>query len=282
MRIIVSKYFLFIPILFCFICDINSQNVDLIDLRSTNKATLLGIGTSSLYDTYLSPLKYHGTSVHLLNERMKKKSWFNNKFIAQQIVNFEFAWVKNPAKNSTEYSFKLDYKYGGHYLIMTNNNFRFLAGALWNITGGILYNERNSNNPASAIANSNINLSILTFYKLKNIIFRGQLDSPILGIAFSPHYRQSYYQISLGNSVKVVNFASIHNQRALNAYFTADIPISKITLRIGYLGSFYQTKMQNITTHNYSNNIMIGLASETINLSGNKLKSIKTLNSAFY
>lgn len=251
-------------------------------IASTNNATLIGIGTSNLYDTYLSPLKYTGTSLHIFNERMRKTSWFNNKFTKQQFIDLEITKNDNPARNATQYSVLLGYSLGGHYNLVNTDRFRFSAGALWNISGGVLYNQRNSNNPASARAYSNIQLSAIAFYNWKQITFRGQVDAPIMGILFSPHYGQSYYEISLGNSVNVVNFASLHNQRSLRTYFTADIPISKISLRVGYLGAFYQTKIHNLQTHNYSNSFVIGLVSESINLSGNKLKTNKIIDSSFY
>lgn len=249
---------------------------------SSNRATMIGIGSSNLYDTYLSPLSYRGTSIHLFHERMKKTTWMNGKFDRQQIINLELASTSNPAKNANELLFLLDLNLGGHYNIIRTDRFRLAIGGLWNISGGVLYNLRNGNNPASARAYTNIKASAIAFYNWKTITFRAQIDTPLLGVAFSPHYRQSYYEISLGNSVNVVNFVSIHNQRALNTYITADIPINKIMLRVGYLGSFYQSKMQDIITHNYSNNFVIGIVSESINLSGNKIKSNKIINSAFY
>lgn len=251
-------------------------------VNSTNSATLIGIGNSNLYDTYLSPLKYTGISLRIFNERMRKTSWFNEKFVKQQLIDLEVTKTNNPSGNATQYSVLLGYTLGGHYSLINNSKFRFSAGGLWNITGGVLYNQRNSNNPASARAYSNIHLSAIAFYNWKQVTFRGQIDTPIMGIVFSPHYGQSYYEISLGNSVDVVNFASFHNQRAMRTYFTADIPISKVTLRMGYLGAFYQTKINNLQTHHYSNSFVIGLVSESINLSRNKLKKSKILNSSFY
>nr|WP_297161999.1 DUF3316 domain-containing protein [uncultured Dysgonomonas sp.] len=251
-------------------------------ITSTNSATLIGIGNSNLYDTYLSPLKYKGTSLHIFNERMRKTSWFNNKFTRQQLIDLEITKTDNPAGNATQYSVLLGYSLGGHYNLVKTDKFRLSAGALWNISGGVLYNQRNSNNPASARAYSNIQLSAIAFYNWKQITFRGQLDTPVMGILFSPHYGQSYYEISLGNSVDVLNFASLHNQRGLRTYFTADIPISKISLRVGYLGAYYQTRIHNLQTHNYSNSFVIGLVSESINLSGNKIKTNKIINSSFY
>ncbi|MDR1809252.1 MAG: DUF3316 domain-containing protein, partial [Prevotella sp.] len=44
-----------------------------------NNTTLLGAGSVELYDTYLSPLRYSGTSFRLLNERTKQMHWFDNR-----------------------------------------------------------------------------------------------------------------------------------------------------------------------------------------------------------
>lgn len=274
-----NYYCLIVGFLLCFSLQGQEQK-DL--LKTTNSATLIGIGSASLYDTYLSPLKYKGTSIHLVHERMKHSSWFDNKFTQQQIYNLEFDWADNPAKNSTEYAILLNVKLGGHYKLIEKQNFRFSLGGLWGLTGGILYNQRNSNNPASGKVYTNINLSAIAVYNWKSLTFRGQLDTPLLGMAFSPHYRQSYYEISLRNSLDVLNFVSIHNQRAVDAYFTVDVPVNKVTLRLGYLGSFYQTKLQQIQTHNYTNSIMIGIVSESISFSGKNIRENKNIDSSYY
>lgn len=249
---------------------------------SVNNSTAFGIGTANVYDTYLSPLEYKGLSFRLLNERMKKTSWFNNNFSWQQFIEVEFASVENPAKNAREYSFLAGYSWGGHYNLIQTDKFRFSAGGSWSLNGGVLYNQRNSNNPASARAYTNLNLSAIAFYRWNSVMLRGQLSSPLIGALFSPEYGQSYYEISLGNSVKVINFASLHNQRALRAYLTADIPISKYSIRVGYLGNFYQTKVRNIQTHHYTNSFIIGLVFESINIGGNRIKNNKIIDSSYY
>lgn len=251
-------------------------------IKSTNNATIIGVGNSNLLDTYLSPLKYTGTSIRLMHERMKKSSWFDNKCTQQQLIDLEVSKTRNPYQNADQLSFLLGYTFGGHYNLIKTEKFRFSTGGLWNISGGVLYNQRNSNNPASARAYSNIQLSAIAFYNWKSVTFRGQIDAPIMGVVFSPHYGQSYYEISLGNSVGVVNFASLHNQRALRTYLTADIPVSKVSIRVGYLGSFYQTKIHDLQTHNYSSSFVIGLVRESINLSGNKIRANKSIDSSFY
>ncbi|MDH6355941.1 hypothetical protein M2132_002292 [Dysgonomonas sp. PH5-45] len=260
---------------------LGQEDTVFISKPATNTATLIGVGNSNLYDTYLSILKYKGTSFHLMNERMRQTTWFDGKFTKQQTINLEFAFAENPYGNVNEYWAMLDYSLGGHYNFYKTNKLRLSAGGLWNTAIGVLYNERNSNNPATARAYSNLQLSAIAFYKWNAFTFRWQIDTPIAGILFSPQYGQSYYEISLGNTVNVVNFASLHNQRALRNYISVDVPINKVSLRFGYLGSFYQTKVHGIQTHTYSNSFMIGIVSESINLSGNGIKKSR-VKSSFY
>lgn len=230
----------------------------------TNNTLSVSIGSANMYDTYLSPLEYKGFSIHLMYEQMRRTTWFDYKFYKQQISELDLSKGDNPAKNVSEYWALLSYRIGGHYMVYNTDNFRLGLGGLWDINGGVLYNERNGNNPASARAYSNLNLSVTASYKFKWGAVRWQIDSPFIGILFSPKYGQSYYEISLGNSVGLVNFASYHNQRALHNYISMDIPINKYTIRVGYMGSWYQTKVNEIQTHQYTNSFVIGFPIEGV------------------
>ena len=239
----------------------------------TNNTLSVGAGRANMYDTYLSPLEYKGFSIKAMYEQMRQTTWFNYRFDKQQIIELEFAKGDNPAKNASEYWFLGNYRIGGHYRLYKTDRFRLGVGGLWDINLGVLYNERNGNNPATARAYTNFNLSALASYKLKWFALRWQLDTPVIGMLFSPRYGQSYYEISLGNTVGVVNFASLHNQRALRNYITMDIPINKYIIRVGYQGSYYQTKVHNIQTHHYTNNFVIGFPIEGIKRSRQKAQN---------
>lgn len=230
----------------------------------TNNTISASIGSANMYDTYLSPLEYKGFSIHLMYEQMRRTTWFDYKFYKQQIFELDLSKGDNPAKNVSEYWALLSYRIGGHYMVYNTDNFRLGLGGLWDINGGVLYNERNGNNPASARAYSNLNMSVTASYKFKWGAVRWQIDSPFMGILFSPKYGQSYYEISLGNSVGLVNFASYHNQRALRNYISIDIPINKYTIRVGYMGSWYQTKVNEIQTHQYTNSFVVGFPIEGV------------------
>lgn len=239
----------------------------------TNNTITTSIGSANMYDTYLSPLEYKGFSIHLMYEQMRHTTWFNYKFYKQQIFELDFSKGDNPAKNATEYWALANYRIGGHYSLYNTDAFRFGVGGLWDINAGVLYNERNGNNPATARGYTNLNLSLTASYKFKWFAVRWQMDTPFMGMLFSPRYGQSYYEISLGNSVGVVNFASLHNQRALRNYLTVDVPIHKYTIRIGYLGSWYQTKVHDIQTHHYTNSFVIGFPIESVKRPREKAKN---------
>lgn len=232
--------------------------------RYTLKTFMVAAGSSNMYDTYLSPLEYDGFSIRVMDERMRDTYWFGGRFRKQQIIEAEFATGQSPARNVREYWGKLRYQLGGHYLFYQNAGLRLSAGGYWDVNVGALYNERNGNNPATGRIYTNLNLSAMASYKWKMFAFRWQIDTPFAGVLFSPKYGQSYYEISLGNTVGIVNFASFHNQRALRNLMTVDIPLNKYILRVGYLGDWYQTQLNSITTHHSTHSFVIGFPLEGI------------------
>lgn len=225
---------------------------------------MVGAGSSNMYDTYLSPLKYTGFSIHLMNERMRETTWFGGRFRKQQIIELEFASGQNLMKNTREYWGRIRYQLGGHYRFYENRGLMLSAGGFLDVIAGGLYNERNGNNPATGRAYTNLNLSVMTSYKWKKYAIRWQVDMPFMGMLFSPKYGQSYYEISLGNTVGIVNFASFHNQRSLRNFVTVDIPIYSYIVRVGYLGDWYQTKVNSIQTHHYTHSFVLGFPLEGV------------------
>lgn len=232
--------------------------------RKTLNTFMIGAGSSNMYDTYLSPLKYSGYSLRLMYEQMRDTYWLGGKFKKQQMVEAEFASGQNPIKNSREYWGKIRYQLGGHYHFYETQGLKLNAGGYWDVNAGGLYNERNGNNPATGRVYTNLNLSVLASYKWKKYAIRWQIDTPFMGMLFSPKYGQSYYEISLGNTVGIVNFASFHIQRALRNFVTLDIPFNSYVVRVGYLGDWYQTKVHGIQTHHYTHSFVVGFPLEGV------------------
>lgn len=53
-------------------------------------------------------------------------------------------------------------------------------------------------------------------------------------------------------------FTSLHNNPSLRQMVTLDFPIRNVTMRVGYVCDIQQSKVNNLKSHAYSHNFMIG------------------------
>ncbi len=258
---------------------------------STHEATMVGIGGYNLRDTYLSPstnINYTGWVARVLNERMKIVRLADYRVSRQQMVNVEFGSTLNGAGTAREYAGFIDYSLGYHYrFTQIAPGLKLLAGASARVSGGFIYNTRNSNNPASGKADLDLNLSGVAVYNFKirqfPLAFRYQAEIPFAGMLFSVHKGEPYYYLTLGSRSGLVHFSSFHNKFAMRNYFTLDIPVSRVTIRMGYLNSMYRTDVAGIKTHVLSNSFMIGFAKEFVSFGGKRLeKDRHRYRSAYY
>lgn len=255
---------------------------------SVNEGTLIGVGGYNIKDTYLSPLKYTGWGMRILNERMKVVSLADYNVSRQQLISVDFSSASNPAETSNDLSGFVDYSLGYHYRFKPSPALKILAGASVHGMVGFIYNTRNGNNPATLKADLDLNLSAMAIYRLMikdyPLMIRYQVETPFIGALFSPYYGQSYYEIfNQGNKSGTVQFSSFHNKLALRNYVTVDVPVGNFTVRVGYLNSLYYTDVNNIEGHIVSNSFMIGFVKEFYSLGGKNLKKKKHLfKSAYY
>ncbi|MDR1518092.1 MAG: DUF3316 domain-containing protein [Dysgonamonadaceae bacterium] len=259
------------------------QESDSLCAKPVNRAVLLGMGRSALADSYLSPLEYDGLALSLLYDQLNGSRFFNEKLLLQHRFQVEIASTRNPAETSSEYLGIISYGLTGLYPIARTPKLRVFGGTGWDVGIGGIYNLRNSNNPGSLKLSTNLNLSALAIYNCKNFTFRWQMGTPFLGLYFSPDYGQSYYEIfSLGNDDGTVVLGSFHNQIGLRNYFTVDYPVGNFTIRAGYLGNYYRTEINNLTTKIISHQLMLGFATELLNFGGKKIKEHSWLKSVYY
>lgn len=242
--------------------------------RSTNSATLVGMGGYNLMDTYLSPgapeRNYTGVGFSVLHERMQMTRLADQRISRQQLFRGELARTENGAATATDLAGFATYSLGYHYHFTSPlPDLQLLAGVMAQGWLGFIYNTRNGNNPASTKADADLRLSAMAFYTLRikdyPIRLRYQGAIPFAGVCFSPHYNQSYYEIfDLGNHAGVVQFNSFHNKWAYQQLLTADFPVGALTLRVGFLGNYYRTDLNAIQSHVVSRSFVIGLAVETV------------------
>lgn len=267
---------------FLFSCfSVEAQDVTSDLPRSVNASTMIGMGRYNIMDTYLSPgsnMNYSGFALRVTDERMKYTKLCDGRILRQQLFQIDYASTLNPAGTLREYAGFIDYTLGYHYDFPVLPGLRLLAGASAHVLLGGIYNIQSSNNPASAKADLDLNLSGMAFYSFKigklPLFLRYQLQLPFAGVLFSPKYGQSYYEIfQLGNSSGVVPFTSFHNKFVVKNTLTVDIPLPFITLRAGYMGSQYHLDVNGIQSHLNSRYFVIGFVKEFITIGGKRNRS---------
>lgn len=277
---ITKKIKIFVLLIIVFSASVKAQE----DVyKTTNRSTLLGVGRVKLYDTYLSPLKYSGTTISILHDRVSPSFFLKDKLVLQQQFMLQSAITQNPIGTAQDIYLNASYSANSLCEFYKNSSLRILGGGGLDLSLGGLYNNRNSNNPVSIKTSTNLHLSLMGIYNWKRFTFRWQMSSPFIGVLFSPKYGQSYYEIfSLGNSSDVVKLASLHNQYSLTNYFTIDIHARKHTFRVGYLGNYYISNVNSLNTNILSHQFVIGLAFETLNFGGTRARNNKHIQSSYY
>lgn len=227
------------------------------------RSVMVGAGKTNVYDTYLSPLEYRGPELRFMHESMRMTRLMGGRVSAQRIVQVNASSTDNISKSGKSYSGMFNWTYALHYQYNVDDRLKILFGPMLDLNGGFIYNTRNSNNPAQAKVYGSIDASAMAIYKLRigryPMTLRYQANIPFMGLMFSPEYGQSYYEIfSLKHSGKNVLFTSFHNAPTVRQMLTLDFPIGKTIMRAGYLCDIQQAKVNNLKSHFYSHNFMIG------------------------
>lgn len=243
---------------------VGAQEDSLRATRYVMRSTLFGVGHSNVFETYLSPLEYTGTEVRFLHESMRMTRLLGGKVSGQSLIQVNASYNKNISQTAEMYAGLVNWSYALHYQFrMNDDKLKILVGPMLDLNGGVVYNRRNSNNPAQAKAYGRLGASGMLIYKFRiaryPLTVRYQANLPLLGVMFSPEYGESYYEIfSLGNGGRNVVFTSLHNNPSLRQMVTLDFPIRNVTMRVGYVCDIQQSKVNNLKSHAYSHDFMIG------------------------
>lgn len=235
--------------------------------RIITRATMYGVGTTNVFDTYLSPQEYKGIDFRISRESMRMTKWMKGNISLQTFFQADLGYTHNKVDNNNTFSGLANWNYGLHYNFPITSNFKLLAGGVGDFNGGFVYNLRNGNNPASARAYINLAASGMAIWNLriKNslLTLRYQINLPLMGVMFSPNYGQSYYEIfTLGHWDGVIKFTSLHNQPSMRQMLTADFPVGRARMRFGYIWDAQQSNVNKIKTHTYSHVFMVGFVKE--------------------
>lgn len=234
------------------------------------KACLISVGHVDILDTYLSQEKATGLELRYNKEMLNRKlvacgdtagtrlrKW--STFVSQE------ALVSKAGTRGNSNSFlgaMYNLRLGWHYNVDRSRlNVRF--GLLGDFTLGGIYNTRNSNNPAQLKLALSVAPSVMAIWRFsvkgKPLALRYEASVPVAGLAFSPNYGQSYYEIfTRGNYDHNVVFTSPASGLQIQQQLLLDFRLWRTTFTVGYLNDIRQLSANSLKYHQYTHAVTIG------------------------
>lgn len=242
-------------------------------------ALMIGVGYTNILDTYLSPEKYRGTNLTFLSHTRREND--STAWVNQFQHEGNVAYADNRSGNGGEMAGNYTFRYSLLHkwtISLWRRPLRMLAGGTAAANIGFVYNIRNGNNPANARLSLNIEPTIGFDYPIGRashtrgmsmhpracahfpLILHYEASAPLFGLMFSPNYGQSYYEIfNRGNYDHNCVPTTVGSTPSLRQMLTIDFRLARTTWRIGYLGTFEQSQVNNLKTHIYTHSLMIGI-----------------------
>lgn len=241
--------------------------------REVLHSSMIGVGSSNILDSYLSPYNYTGTDIRIQRETMRMTRLWGGRVTNQTLLDVNGAINENHAGNVDEYAGGIRYSQGwlcnfnGGNIVnpakSPDSRWSFAAGLAASGYLGVVYIDRSGNNPAQAKADLMVDATAMVAYRMRITrnccLWRYQVTMPLMGLAFSPNYGQSYYEaFELKQRDHNIVFANPFNMPSMRHRLTLDIPIRCYTLRVGYVAQFNQSTFNHLKYHQYSHNFMLG------------------------
>ena len=254
--------------------------------RHVMRSVMIGAGHNNTFETYLSPLEYEGPEVRFAYETMRMTRLMDGNVSAQNLFQLHASYTENISQTNHTYGGLVNWSYALHYQFRPAKGLKILFGPMLDLNAGVVYNRRNSNNPAQAKAYGGLGASGMLIYRfrIKNypLTVRWQANLPLLGVMFSPEFGESYYEIfSLGNGGRNVVFTSLHNNPSLRQLLTLDFPVGNTVMRVGYICDLQQAKVNNLKSHTYSHDFMIGVVRNLYLMRGKNRANISPKTNPF-
>ena len=240
----------------------HAQNDPLDNNEIITRARMVGMGYTSILDTYLSPVTHTGAELRYISHITRQMP--GSRYTRQLIHQGNFADVEDRSGKSSEMAGLYDLSYAIHYnWPLCGGKLHIQAGGMIETGIGVIYNTRNQNNPAQLRLFTHLAPSAVATYRFKlfglKCSTRYEVSVPLVGLMFSPNYGQSYYEIfSLGNYDHNCVVTTPFSAPSMRQMLTLDIALRSTTLRVGYLGDIQQSKVNLLKQHVNTHAMVIG------------------------
>lgn len=233
------------------------------DTRVTTHEWTFGAGWSNVLDTYLSPLEYTGTSFLVAHRTERPVRWGGGHVTFQSYTEARGAYASSPTDDNDYWDADFTGSIAWLRGWQLTDCWRVAVGGMAELTSGFTYTTNGGNNPAQARLAANVGFSGVTEYGFRlwrqPLSVRSQLELPLLGLMFSPHYGQSYYEIfSLGHDDHNVHFTHPFNAPSVRWTTTLRWQWRSTTLSLGYMANVRQSHVSGLKHHTWNNLIVIG------------------------
>ena len=257
--------------------------------RPVNSAFTFDLGSASILDTYLTPIKYTGLNVRAGYERMQAMKFSPERWVSQMDMGMEYQNVKNIPRNHVMHSLMAEYQWGmmHRWHIGCVQGLQLMAGGGARFRGGVIYNSGNSNNPVSAKIHLSANVQGMAVYNMRvgrlPVTFRYEATLPVIGVFFSPEYGQSFYEIYLGDRSGIVHCGWWGNRFDMRNLLTVDLHFGRTSLRLGYRGQIETSFVNNLNYRFFTHSAVVGISGEWLSLRpGGKSAERARIVSALY
>ncbi|MDE6555516.1 MAG: DUF3316 domain-containing protein [Duncaniella sp.] len=242
----------------------------------------LGVGSAHVADTYLTPLRYHGTAWRFDYRRLQAGPFAPERITSKADVSLSLEKTHNPAGNATMWDAMIGIDWGLMRRWRPLPSLALAVGGEIAVSGGAFYNTRNGNNPVSAKASATVGLTGLAVFDFRigrlpaRLIYQPSI--PVAGAFFSPEYGQLYYEIYLGERKNLAHCAWWGNYFALDHLLALDLRFGARSLRLGYQGKIYSTHVNHILTRSFTHLFVIGFTTEWLAVNPRKHSSLRLIN----
>jgi len=234
----------------------------------------MGVGSGYIYDDYLSPLPYQGNSLLFSCGTTKPLNWSipdslslpfkEAKWSNQVQFSLNTVYGKSPAGSRLLHG-NVDFRDNLMRQLIDQQNWSVSLGGFLALGGGGRYCLVNGNNPASLDVYLDLGITGLTDYRFNlwnkpmKLSYQGSFS--LSGIAFSPEYAESYYEIFyLGNKENVLKYTQPFNNEHWRQLLSLQIPLSKrkSSLRLNIQNDGHITLYNNIRTRVMTTHFSVG------------------------